>query len=120
MNKLYTDTLAKWTMRILRQIHTAHPVGMGRKSRQYTLFQYIVQAQLSAHTDWISCMYLGQYPRLPFLGPHLPSCMIYPVQGEKHSLHVSIIFGPFLIKLYPIMYDVKKNIFSIVLCAAKI
>ena len=22
----------------------------------------------SAHTDWISCIYLAQYPRLPFCG----------------------------------------------------
>ena len=27
---------------------------------------HIVLARLSANTDWISCMYLAQYPRLPF------------------------------------------------------
>jgi len=47
-------------------VDTAYPVGMGRKLRQYTIFQYSVQAQLSAHTDWISCMHLEQYSRLPF------------------------------------------------------
>ena len=41
---------------------------MGRKSRQYTLFQQSVQSRLSVYTDWISCMYLVQYPRLPFCG----------------------------------------------------
>ena len=59
---------AKWKTRILRQIHTADPVGMGSKSRQYTMFQYSVQAGLSVFTDGISCMYLAQYPRLPFCG----------------------------------------------------
>jgi len=28
----------------------------------------LIQAQLSAHTDWIRCMYLAQNPRLPFCG----------------------------------------------------
>ena len=53
----------------LNTVHTADPVGMGRKLPQYTIFQYSVQARLSAHTDWISCsMYLAEYPRLPFCG----------------------------------------------------
>ena len=39
---------------------------MGRKSRQYIIFQHTVQARLSALTDGISCMLLTQYPRLPF------------------------------------------------------
>ena len=34
--------------------------------RHLTIFQHNVQARLSAHTDWISFMYLAQYPRLPF------------------------------------------------------
>ena len=57
-------------------VHTAGPVGMGRKSRQYTIHSSIVpiQAGLSARrvgTHWISCMYLVQYPRLLFCRPHL-------------------------------------------------
>ena len=48
--------------------NAADPVGMGRKSRQYTIFQYSVLARLSVHSDWISCMYLAQYPCLPFWG----------------------------------------------------
>ena len=57
MNKLYIDNIAKWKTRILRQIHTgtSEPVGMGRKSRQYTISKNSVQARLSAHTDGISC-----------------------------------------------------------------
>jgi len=43
---------------------TADPVGMGRKSCQYTIFQYSVR--LAAHTNWISYMYFSQYPSLPF------------------------------------------------------
>ena len=34
----------------------------------YTILEYSVLARLSAHADWISCMYLAQYPRLPFCG----------------------------------------------------
>ena len=45
---------------------TADPVGMGRKSCLYTALEYCVLTCLSTHTNWISCMYLAQYPRLPF------------------------------------------------------
>ena len=31
---------------------------MVKKSPQYTILQYSVQARLSVHSDWISCMYL--------------------------------------------------------------
>ena len=33
----------------------------------------VVLAQLSAPTDWISCLYLAQYPRLPI-------CVLFYVQ----------------------------------------
>ena len=46
--------------------YTADPVSMGRQSCLYTMLEYCVLALLSTHTDWISCMYLAQYPRLPF------------------------------------------------------
>ena len=63
------DEPAKWKPSELPQIHTADPVStMGRKSCQYTLFKYSVQAQLSAYTDWISCMHLVQFPWLLFCG----------------------------------------------------
>ncbi len=45
---------------------------LGRKSRQYTIQDSSCTVAtsefqgVSAHTDWISCMYLAQYPRLPF------------------------------------------------------
>ena len=44
------------------------PTYMGRKSCLYAILEYCVQARLSAHTDWISCFYLAQYPRLPCCG----------------------------------------------------
>ena len=46
----------------------ADPVGMGRKSCLFTMCTQNVLARLSAHTNWISCVYLEQYPRLPFCG----------------------------------------------------
>ena len=49
-----------------KYIQLIQSVGMGRKSCLYTMLEYCVLARLSAHTDWISCMYLAQYPRLPF------------------------------------------------------
>ena len=53
-------------------VHTADLVGMGRKSRQYTLFQYRVQAHLSAHTDWTSCTdVFDTIPLSSILGTHL-------------------------------------------------
>ena len=36
----YVDKDAKWKTRILGQIQTADPDGMGRKLRQYTIFQF--------------------------------------------------------------------------------
>ena len=56
------------TKMCIRYIPSADPVRMGRKSCQYTLFQYSVQARLSVQTDCISCMYLAHYPRPPFCG----------------------------------------------------
>ena len=53
-------------------VHIADPVGMGGKSCLYTILEYSVLAQLSAHTDWISSVYLALYPRLPF-------CVLYYV-----------------------------------------
>ena len=41
----------------------------GIEANTYTIFQYSVQARLSARTDWISCMYLPQFHRLPFCIP---------------------------------------------------
>ena len=70
INKFCVDKPEKWKMRILSQIHTADAVGMVRQSCQYTIFGYCVQARLSAHTNWISCMYLAQY------SPHLPFCVL--------------------------------------------
>ena len=43
---------------------TADPVT----SYLYTLLEYSVLARLSAHSDWISCLYLAQFPRLLFCG----------------------------------------------------
>ena len=63
----YIDETAKWKTRELRQINTSDQVGMGRKSRQCTTYIYS-SIQLSVHTDWISCIYLAQFPRLPFCG----------------------------------------------------
>ena len=62
---MYIEYDVKWKTR-MRQIHTADPLGMGRRSCQYTIFGHSVQARLNAHTDWISCMYLVQYPSLLF------------------------------------------------------
>ena len=44
----------------------ANPVGIWKKSR--VALEYSVMARLSAPTEWISCMCLAQYPRLPFCG----------------------------------------------------
>ena len=39
------------------------------ESRACTLYWNILyMARISAHTNWISCMYLAQFPRLPFSG----------------------------------------------------
>ena len=41
------------------------------ESRLYTpmyIFQNCVLSRLSDHIDWTSCMYLPQFPRLPFCG----------------------------------------------------
>ena len=48
-------------------MHT-DPVVYGQKVCTYTILEYCLLARLSAHTDWISSMYLAQYPRLPFCG----------------------------------------------------
>jgi len=40
-----------------KYVHTADPVGMGGKSRQYAIFLSNVQARLSSY--WTSCMYLA-------------------------------------------------------------
>ena len=54
-------------------VHTADPVGMDRKSCLYTILEYSGLARLSAHTNWIRCLYLAQYPRLPF-------CVLFCIQ----------------------------------------
>ena len=62
---------------IEENINRADPVGMAGKSRQYTiLYTYSVQAQLSVYSDWISCMYLPQFPRLPFCVFIYLKCMV--------------------------------------------
>ena len=72
-----------------KYIPTADPVGMGRKLCQYTIFQYSVQAQLSAHTDWISCRYVfGVKSASSILCPHLPS-LIY----GSHYIYSPKIWG---------------------------
>ena len=50
----------------MRQIHTADPVG--KASGASTLYSSIVYMHdfLFTGTDWISCMDLPQFPRLPF------------------------------------------------------
>ena len=59
LNNGYIDSTAKWKTRILRKIHTADPVGMGRKSCQYTIFLHSIQARLSAHykTGLAACIW---------------------------------------------------------------
>ena len=90
MKELYMDEPAKSKTRILRQIHTADPVAMDRKSCLYTILEYTELARLSAHIDWISCMYvpyMAQFPRLPFCWLiyiqllHLWSCTYYENLG---------------------------------------
>jgi len=73
---------------------SADPIGMTmrRKSRQYAIFQYSVNARLSVHTGWISCMYSVKFPRLPFCG--LISIYIYN----------SFVYGNFNI-FYPTRYS---------------
>jgi len=61
---MYIDEGTKWKTSELRQLQTNDLVGMGRKSRQHTIVQYIVKTRLSVHTNWISCMYLPQFPGL--------------------------------------------------------
>jgi len=45
----YIDEDTKWKTRLLRQIHTADPIGMGIKSCLYTILENCVLAKLSAH-----------------------------------------------------------------------
>ena len=99
MNKLYIDKPAKWT-KILRHTHSADPVGMGRKSRLYihyifqyshkpktqTIFQYSLQAQFSAHTNWISCKFWAQYPCLPF-------CVLIYLKGTMSRDFCVLVFS---------------------------
>ena len=49
------QTLTKHHNHCAKYLHTADPVSMGRMSRRYTIFQYRVQARLSAQTHWNSC-----------------------------------------------------------------
>ena len=72
MKEFYIDAHAKWKTRKWRQIHTADQVAMDRKSCLYQYYyctgMYSVLARLSVLTNWINCMYLAQFPRLPFCG----------------------------------------------------
>ena len=82
------DENTKWKTRNLPliRVHTADPVGMGRKSRQYTIFQECVQARLSSHTDWISCRHVfGAISSSSILCRHLPLSMAYHAElGISH------------------------------------
>ena len=51
-------------------VHTTDPIGMGRKSCLNTILIYIanILRAIFTHTDWISCIDLAQFPRLPFCG----------------------------------------------------
>ena len=73
---------------------TADPVAMDRKSCLYTILEYSVQARLSAHADWINCMYLAQLPRLPFCGliyiPLLHLCHELTLQCLMNCTQISV------------------------------
>jgi len=60
------DEDTKWKMSELRQMQTADPVGMGRKSCLSTILEYSVLTRLYTHTEGISCLHLPQFSRLPF------------------------------------------------------
>ena len=67
-------------------VHTADSVGMGRKSRQYTIFQYCVQAQLSPiPTGSAVCTVFGAIPSSAIVQDHLyttPSSTVF-----SHPIH---------------------------------
>ena len=66
MKGLYIDELAKWKTRELCQIQTVDPVGMGRKTRQYTqlrvhfLYSTLFILQVTRHIQ----LYLYNPPNL--------------------------------------------------------
>ena len=71
MNKLHIDKPANMEDEdFAPNTYTADQVGMGRKSAQYTIFQYtaLLQEQHSAHIATGSAvpMQFAQYPHLPF------------------------------------------------------
>ena len=47
-----------WSSRYGQKVAPVHHISVGIVYRH-------VQARLSVYTDWTSCMYLAQYPRLP-------------------------------------------------------
>ena len=64
-------------------------VGTGQKvvpvQVPTAIFQYGVQARLSAHVDWSSCVSLAQFPHLPFCG-HIYIHLLYlMVQSDEKT-----------------------------------
>ena len=73
MKQLYIDEPAKWKTWILHQIQIVQLIQLVR-AESHTVFQYSVQARLSAHSDWISCTYMyvfGAMPSSSILRAHL-------------------------------------------------
>ena len=66
-------------------------VGRGRTLCLYTMLEYCVMARQSAHTDWISCMNLAQYTRLPF-------CALFYIGTTYYSLAHS--FGTYFFAFF--------------------
>jgi len=65
------DEDTKWKTRILRQIctvHTADPVGKGRKSCLYTILEYSCTGATFCPYRLDQLYVFAQYPRLPFCG----------------------------------------------------
>ena len=67
-------------------IPTADPFSMGRKLRQYAIFQYSVRARLSAHTDWISYTYVfGATPSASIFTHFVYSSTLIYGTGTSHE-----------------------------------
>ena len=94
MKELYIDEPSKWKTRELHQIHTADPVGVGRKSRQYTILTSVVNWHdfLSISTGSAVCMYLGQYIASSIFRAHLLYIQLLHLWCNLHTKMFSKIF----------------------------
>ena len=116
-----------------KYICTADPVGIGRKSRQYTTFQCSVYSHdFHVHCNWISCMYVfGSISSSFILRAHLyttqssiceplslsnaPAVGIGTVHTKKDTkIHCSSLLNNFMVS-FSFLRDCPTRFFGLVL-----